>query len=115
MESEESVPAEPWHAPPAVAVRSCQAQALPLLSDLLLNDEHMERHLQTAVAGNTLPSFANVPGDLRVLDLFREGGGVSDVFPLPSWQKAANVPPSVNPGKRKGRGLPGPGWDPRGG
>ena len=34
------------------------------------------------------------------------GGGVSDTFPLPSWQKAANVPPSVNPGNRKGRGLP---------
>jgi kumamolisin len=34
------------------------------------------------------------------------GGGVSDAFPLPSWQNAANVPPSVNPGNRKGRGLP---------
>jgi kumamolisin len=34
------------------------------------------------------------------------GGGVSDAFPLPSWQKAANVPPSVNPGNRRGRGLP---------
>lgn len=34
------------------------------------------------------------------------GGGVSDAFPLPSWQKAANVPTSVNPGNRKGRGIP---------
>jgi kumamolisin len=34
------------------------------------------------------------------------GGGVSDTFPPPPWQKAANVPPSVNPGNRKGRGLP---------
>jgi kumamolisin len=34
------------------------------------------------------------------------GGGVSDTFPLPSWQNAAKVPPSVNPGNRKGRGLP---------
>jgi kumamolisin len=34
------------------------------------------------------------------------GGGVSDTFPLPSWQKAANVPPSINRGNRKGRGLP---------
>ncbi|HKS72591.1 MAG TPA: hypothetical protein VJQ82_05295 [Terriglobales bacterium] len=34
------------------------------------------------------------------------GGGVSDTFPLPSWQKGANVPPSANLGKRKGRGLP---------
>lgn len=34
------------------------------------------------------------------------GGGVSDAFPLPSWQNSANVPPSANPGNRKGRGLP---------
>ena len=26
------------------------------------------------------------------------GGGVSDVFPLPSWQNGAGVPPSANPG-----------------
>ena len=31
---------------------------------------------------------------------------MSNAFPLPSWQKAASVPPSVNPGNRKGRGLP---------
>jgi len=34
------------------------------------------------------------------------GGGVSDVFPLPDWQKAAGVPASANPGHRVGRGLP---------
>jgi phospholipase C len=34
------------------------------------------------------------------------GGGVSDVFPLPSWQIKAKVPPSVNPGGRIGRGVP---------
>jgi kumamolisin len=34
------------------------------------------------------------------------GGGVSDVFPLPSWQSKANVPPSSNPGGRVGRGVP---------
>jgi kumamolisin len=34
------------------------------------------------------------------------GGGVSDVFPLPSWQKGANVPPSANPNKNVGRGVP---------
>ena len=34
------------------------------------------------------------------------GGGVSDVFPLPSWQAAAGVPPSANPGGRVGRGVP---------
>lgn len=34
------------------------------------------------------------------------GGGVSAVFPLPDWQANANVPPSVNPGSIKGRGVP---------
>jgi kumamolisin len=34
------------------------------------------------------------------------GGGVSDYFPLPSYQANANVPPTVNPGNFKGRGLP---------
>src|SRR5580704_8577954 len=34
------------------------------------------------------------------------GGGVSDVFSLPSWQAAAGVPPSANPGARVGRGVP---------
>jgi kumamolisin len=34
------------------------------------------------------------------------GGGISDFFPLPSWQANAGVPPSVNPGGRVGRGLP---------
>ena len=34
------------------------------------------------------------------------GGGVSDVFALPSWQTSAGVPPSVNPGSRVGRGVP---------
>jgi kumamolisin len=34
------------------------------------------------------------------------GGGVSDVFPLPSYQTAAGVPPSANPGGKTGRGVP---------
>lgn len=34
------------------------------------------------------------------------GGGVSDVFPLPSWQASAGVPPSANPGGKTGRGVP---------
>ena len=34
------------------------------------------------------------------------GGGVSDVFDLPAWQDSANVPRSVNPGGRIGRGVP---------
>ena len=34
------------------------------------------------------------------------GGGISDVFNLPSWQANAQVPPSVNSGGRIGRGIP---------
>jgi len=34
------------------------------------------------------------------------GGGVSDVFPLPSYQNGVGVPPSANPGKHVGRGVP---------
>ncbi len=34
------------------------------------------------------------------------GGGISDVFPLPTWQNSAKVPPSTNPGGHKGRGVP---------
>lgn len=34
------------------------------------------------------------------------GGGISDVFSLPAYQKNAKVPPSVNPDKRIGRGVP---------
>jgi kumamolisin len=35
------------------------------------------------------------------------GGGISDVFsPVPSWQTAANVPPSANPSHNVGRGVP---------
>jgi subtilase family serine protease len=34
------------------------------------------------------------------------GGGISDVFPVPSWQASANIPPSANPGGHRGRGIP---------
>jgi kumamolisin len=34
------------------------------------------------------------------------GGGVSDVFPLPSWQAGAGVPSSANPCHNVGRGVP---------
>lgn len=33
------------------------------------------------------------------------GGGVSDIFPLPSWQESAQIPPSVND-QHRGRGVP---------
>jgi kumamolisin len=34
------------------------------------------------------------------------GGGISAVFPLPTYQSNANVPPSANPGGGVGRGVP---------
>jgi kumamolisin len=34
------------------------------------------------------------------------GGGVSDKFPLPTWQANIGVPPSANADKRVGRGVP---------
>jgi kumamolisin len=34
------------------------------------------------------------------------GGGISDFFPLPSYQANAEVPPSANPGGHIGRGVP---------
>ena len=34
------------------------------------------------------------------------GGGVSGAFPLPAYQNNANVPTSLNPKGKKGRGLP---------
>jgi kumamolisin len=34
------------------------------------------------------------------------GGGISEFFALPGFQKLAGVPPSVNPGAKQGRGVP---------
>jgi len=34
------------------------------------------------------------------------GGGISDFFPLPSWQSNVHVPKSANPGGKVGRGVP---------
>jgi len=34
------------------------------------------------------------------------GGGISDVFPLPSYQAGAGVPPSANSNHNVGRGVP---------
>jgi kumamolisin len=34
------------------------------------------------------------------------GGGISDVFAVPSYQSAAGIPTSANPGGRVGRGVP---------
>jgi kumamolisin len=52
--------------------------------------------------GETIASEVvwNDPGDGAT------GGGISDVFPVPSWQANAGVPPSSNAGARVGRGVP---------
>jgi kumamolisin len=34
------------------------------------------------------------------------GGGISEFFTLPGFQKLVSVPPSVNPGGKQGRGVP---------
>jgi kumamolisin len=34
------------------------------------------------------------------------GGGISEFFALPGFQKLVSVPPSVNPGGKQGRGVP---------
>jgi kumamolisin len=34
------------------------------------------------------------------------GGGVSEYYPVPSWQQHARVPRSVNPSRHRGRGVP---------
>jgi kumamolisin len=34
------------------------------------------------------------------------GGGISEFFGLPGFQKHVSVPPSVNPGSKQGRGVP---------
>jgi kumamolisin len=39
-------------------------------------------------------------------DGWATGGGISDIFPVPDYQKNTSLPPSVNSTKKKGRGLP---------
>ncbi|MDP4130087.1 MAG: S53 family peptidase [Bacteroidota bacterium] len=39
-------------------------------------------------------------------DGWATGGGISDVFPVPDYQKAMALPASVNSKQRKGRGVP---------
>ena len=39
-------------------------------------------------------------------DGWATGGGISDIFPVPDYQKKISLPTSVNANKKKGRGLP---------
>ena len=63
-----------------------------------------------ACGGTTLDlSSGSITSEIVWNDLPNDGatgGGVSETFPIPSWQANANVPPSDNPGNFKGRGLP---------
>jgi kumamolisin len=39
-------------------------------------------------------------------DGWATGGGISEQFPVPPYQAAINLPNSINPGGKKGRGVP---------
>lgn len=58
---------------------------------------HLDAHGSTIVAESV---WNDGPGQGAT------GGGVSDVFPVPSYQDQASVPPSANPGGHVGRGVP---------
>lgn len=63
-----------------------------------------------ACGGTTLTSSGNTISSETVWNDGSNGGasggGVSAVFPVPTWQSKAGVPPSVNPGNKTGRGVP---------
>jgi kumamolisin len=50
--------------------------------------------------------LANTETVWNDLDGWATGGGISDVFPVPDYQKNISLPASVNSGKKKGRGVP---------
>jgi kumamolisin len=55
--------------------------------------------------GTKLTSSSEVVWNETAINEGATGGGVSDLFGLPSWQANAHVPPSVND-KHAGRGVP---------
>lgn len=65
----------------------------------------------TSVGGTTIgnvagSSFTEVTWVASGVEFGTTGGGISDAFDLPFWQHHHNVPLSINPGHRKGRGVP---------
>jgi subtilase family serine protease len=50
--------------------------------------------------------FAEIAWNTLAIQGQATGGGISELFPLPEWQKSANVPPSINIDRRIGRGVP---------
>src|ERR1700733_9760406 len=59
---------------------------------------------ELVAAGNTITS--ETVWDELANDEGATGGGISDVFPLPSWQNGFGVPPSANANHNVGRGVP---------
>ena len=61
----------------------------------------------TSVGGTQI---GNVSGSSFTEDTWTNfgvtGGGISDIFALPRWQRHAHVPVSGNPGGHHGRGVP---------
>jgi kumamolisin len=62
----------------------------------------------TGCGGTRLSSGADGIADEVVWNDARgaTGGGISDSFDPPDWQADAHLPPSANPGGRRGRGVP---------
>jgi kumamolisin len=56
------------------------------------------------VAGSSFTEITWVASG--VVEFGTTGGGISDAFGLPFWQHHHHIPPSVNPGHRRGRGVP---------
>jgi len=59
---------------------------------------------ELVASGNTITS--ETVWDELANDEGATGGGISDVFPLPSWQNGFGVPPSANANHNVGRGVP---------
>jgi kumamolisin len=61
----------------------------------------------TGCGGTRLETSGTPPRQILIETVWNAtGGGISDFFPLPSWQSNAHVPPSANPGSKVGRGVP---------
>jgi kumamolisin len=74
------------------------AQGAPAIVQYPASDPNV-----TACGGSTITT-APLPVKQGTWGL--SGGGVSTVFPLPTWQAQAGVPKSINPGGAVGRGVP---------
>jgi subtilase family serine protease len=60
----------------------------------------------TALYAGDEQAFAETAWNTLAIQGQATGGGISEFFALPEWQKDAGVPPSINFGGRIGRGVP---------